>query len=555
MSSNYRRLEKSRDNLRDLLNAKSYTLKLARNTIYRRDKTIGNLKRLLGIEVIRYSVIRGENKELERIRKEADHQAEELRRLKERTYEIEKENLKKMQESEEKIRRLIEERDKLLKESKSCGPLQPILKNDEDERALAVQLAVKGLSFRSIPKVMAIFKPFRTDNPWLMHFTSTINWSLRYGVDLISKVQPIKENWTCIVDATMTSGDNRVLAFLRVKQSALKKRKSAITMEDGEIIGLEVVNICDGEAVKRCMEKVFKKAGDPSSILKDGGSDLERGTNLYCQERPEKKIYVLEDLGHKIANGLKREFSKEIAYKGLLRIASEGSKKLRQTKAAAYVAPKMRTKGRFQSIGRVTKWSSKISLLMAQRGRVKADSEVAILRKAFRELPQLKKFIARFDKTCLLTNKIQKILKNKGLSEKTAAKCRKILLKLPETSVTRQVTEDWLERHLEIQKVLMPQGGLLVSTDILESIFGRFKELLRRSSTKEMNRLVYLIPTYCGFSNIERIKEAFRETSHTDMQAEIARTIPRSLRQIKIEKMGSGRKRWVPNLASLKKPA
>jgi hypothetical protein len=45
----------------------------------------------------------------------------------------------------------------------------------------------------------------------------------------------------------------------------------------------------------------------------------------------------------------------------------------------------------------------------------------------------------------------------------------------------------WLQQHIEIQKQITSLP-LLVSSDIIESLFGNFKHIIERSSQADMNR-------------------------------------------------------------------
>ena len=46
--------------------------------------------------------------------------------------------------------------------------------------------------------------------------------------------------------------------------------------------------------------------------------------------------------------------------------------------------------------------------------------------------------------------------------------------KLPKNSKTRETVRVWLEKHITIQKKLAPYP-LPISSDIIESLFGKFK--------------------------------------------------------------------------------
>ena len=113
---------------------------------------------------------------------------------------------------------------------------------------------------------------------------------------------------------------------------------------------MKIASVWNGEQVKNALTEIFIQAGMPRAILKDGGTDLNKGVRLYRETVGAKNIWVLEDVGHAAANALKDEFSKRSAFTKFLEIVRKGAARIRQTDLAWLSPPKIRTKGRFQGI-------------------------------------------------------------------------------------------------------------------------------------------------------------------------------------------------------------
>ena len=77
------------------------------------------------------------------------------------------------------------------------------------------------------------------------------------------------------------------------------------------------------------------------------------------------------------------------------------------------------------------------------------------------------------------------------------------------------------------------QLPLLVSSDVIESLFGKFKEIVQRNARAELNRLVYAIPLLCGHRSGEELDLALKRCSHRQLLATIAKEIPPTLRQLR----------------------
>ncbi len=117
-------------------------------------------------------------------------------------------------------------------------------------------------------------------------------------------------------------------------------------------------------------------AGKPLWIVKDADAALQKGTRLYSEatDEAEGTVHVIDDIGHVMANALKKEYEKTSGYKRFTSLVSHGAKCLRQTNLAFIIPPKLRSKGRFQSISNIGKWATKMLDIFAIKGRAKKGS-------------------------------------------------------------------------------------------------------------------------------------------------------------------------------------
>jgi len=87
----------------------------------------------------------------------------------------------------------------------------------------------------------------------------------------------------------------------------------------------------------------------------------------------------------------------------------------------------------------------------------------------------------------------------------------------------------WLKKHDKIQeKIKLP---LLVSSDIIESLFGNFKYVIERSPRADMNRTVLLIPALCGKRSESSFQQSLSLVRHHDLQAWDEENMPYTMRR------------------------
>ena len=386
------------------------------------------------------------------------------------------------------------------------------------------------VSFRSVPKIFNLIHqqtPLKID--WIPHFSSIINWHKRVGLGMLKSVKPIKQKWIAIIDHSIDIGIKKVLVVLRVKVETISKINQAITLKECECIGVTVSTKISGENIKNDLKKIFAQSGDPIAIIKDNDPKLHKGVVDYIED---KNIAIIEDVTHVIANALKKEYQKSKSYKEYMQCLRNGAQRLRQTDLSFLIPPKLRKKGRFQAIRNLTKWGEKIleTQIFAQRGRAKKGTLLERLRKAFPKLYSLKSFIYNFAKTTTVTSEIMQVLKNRGLDNQSYHSCMKSLKKLPKNSQTRKSMRLWLEKHIKIQQKIT-NYPLLITSDIIESLFGNFKQIVYRSPQNDMNALALLIPTLCGNLDKENLLDILHKTQHKEIKAWERENVPYTMRQ------------------------
>jgi len=394
-----------------------------------------------------------------------------------------------------------------------------------------VLLIVQSIvSFRSVPRILELLNAqTRLSLSWIPHFTSVINWTLRLGLGLLKQVKPISEPWLAIIDHSIDIGTKKALVVLRVSVAALSARGGAIRLEDCECVGLKVSERITGETIEEALQAIFIQAGAPKAIIKDGDSSLQKGVELWT-EKQEGAVAVIYDIGHAMANALKSQFENDGTYRRFVALISRGASRLRQTECAFLIPPKLRSKGRFQSVSTLGQWADKVLNVLSAKDRAQPDSALAKLRKALPGFRTFTPFIRRFASTTHAVARVLEILKNRGLDQASFQKCCQICEALPRNSKVKKRLQSWLHHHLEIQKHLT-NLPLLVSSDIIESLFGSFKHTMERSPQADMNRTALLIPALCGRLTQATINLAITQTRHDDLRLWEQENIPYTVRK------------------------
>jgi hypothetical protein len=398
-------------------------------------------------------------------------------------------------------------------------------------RLLCLLIVFQGVvSYRSVPRILSLINqtaPLTLG--WIPHFTSIINWTLRLGLGMLKQVKPMAQPWVAILDHSIDIGTKKVFVVLRLPLDALAKKGQAIGLKDCECIGLRVSEKVNGESIASELEEIFAQAGCPTAIIKDCDYTLRKGVRLYS-EKQNMTLPVIDDLGHVIATALKTQFKDSKGYKSFTQLTSKGASRLRQTDLAYLTPPKLRSKGRFQSISKLGIWGGKMLNILAVKGVAKKGSTLAKLRNALPGFNQLKAFINSFANTAKVTSQIMECLKHKGLDQASYEQSLELSRLLPRRSVVRKRIQYWLEQHLAIQQEISI-CPLPISSDVIESLFGKFKHVIERSSHADINRTALLIPALCGDIDEMVINRAFEQASQKDLKRWEEENIPYTMRK------------------------
>ncbi len=438
---------------------------------------------------------------------------------------------------------------------KSCTA-EPILEPADktpDLRAFAVFLAVVcGISFRATPRVLSAVSTQVHTLSWIPHFTSVTNWSLRLGLALLEQVVMRQEKWVAIIDCSVSIGFKKVLVVLRVAIEALEKRKnSAVTLEDCECIEAIILEEVNGPIIEEKLAEVFAKAGNPAVIIRDGGKDLEKGIKLWKVAHCPR-CEVVYDLGHRVARILKAYLEKLAAFQNMAKLLTEGARKIGLSDYAFLKPPALRMRGQYMSLTKLFDWAQRVAPLFSGTSKWRTNPIAAKLAQFLPGFGAHRPFLVRLSKLLKAVEEVLSLLKKSGLNQKTAAQARCILEGLSKRNPVRKKMEEWLTQTLQAQcRLSIGQMPLIVSSDIIESLFGKFKALRERGGSRDFNRLVALIPALCGQQSLEKIQQCLLQAPHTKLKVWQSSSVPQTQGQLRRKIFPPRKKQRVPKMGSL----
>lgn len=322
-----------------------------------------------------------------------------------------------------------------------------------------------GCSFRGVVRTIECLRLILNLNIGEIPCKSSVeNWVQKTGLYIYEHpdLPKYEEGYALIIDECMVIGQERMLVMLGIKAS--KEGSDALNLSDAEILLLEVRPSWSGEEITECIEKVASKMGKKAVyIICDGGSNLGKGIKAHGGLR-------IWDCGHEIARQTEHIYKDEERFK--LFCAASGQAKFKEVmKATGYLTPpKQRLIARFMNLSRLIDWAKKVSKNIHSFN----DQD----QKAYEWIKDHHSIIEELSNVFEVSNKILKLLKNNGLSHQTIKKCQLICANFAKKA--EGLSAKWLskiENYLENELMKLPDVTTTwhISSDIIESLFGRFK--------------------------------------------------------------------------------
>jgi len=375
---------------------------------------------------------------------------------------------------------------------------------------LSVLLRIQGgCSYVRIRKILELLNEMFQLGLKKLPCPNTIqNWVSKMGLFFMESLedQLVGKQVSLILDESIRLGKEKLLLILCVPFEKLGKK--GLSFEDVQVIYMKGDTRWTGEKIAGILDELKEKYGfEIKNLLSDEDSKLLKASNLSNYPH-------LPDISHAIATCLRRVFDKTIEYKGFRKlIASYQSKGVNQL--LSYLCPpKQRTKARFMNISKVVNWAEKL----LNRFNLLNKKEKAF----FADLTEQEAF-AKDLKACLeIAQEISLPFKTDGLSIKTIKNAKQLIKAHEEQTGYMKDFLTHLSSYLvryESFMELNPKKVIHVSSEIIESMFGKYKSKANNYALTGLTSLNLELPIYGKSKNaiIERIIEALEGISSLDL--------------------------------------
>jgi hypothetical protein len=278
------------------------------------------------------------------------------------------------------------------------------------------------------------------------------------------------------------------------------------------------------EDMSSAYEQLADKVGNPLAVLMDGACELRDGAEILQKRR--KNTVLLGDFKHFAANVLKKVVGDDERFATFTAKTGSTRSNIQQTELAHLTPVSAKPKARFMNLSATLKWANMV-LWHLSHPRSSARREIPTARMN-RKLGWMRKYrddILRWSRCQDVVSMSVTFINEQGLFHGAADQLTQLLSSLKMCDASQTVADRLLEFLREHELKLAEGQRLPMSTEILESCFGLFKQLERQHSKGGFTSLLAAFGALLKPATPESIRENFSRVSVKQLRAWVSNNL------------------------------
>jgi hypothetical protein len=367
-----------------------------------------------------------------------------------------------------------------------------------------------GVAMRAVPRVFAILYR-KLEATTVIPAASSVRWWLqRLGLYALREPLPKAGDWVLLIDHSVQIGTTKACVILGIRLCDIPYPQRALRFEDMHVIVVIPVEQSTGEIVEAQLEQATRRIGIPRQIVSDGGSDVKKGAALFAGHHPETAVTY--DAAHHGAIVLKRRFEDDPQWSEYIGRLGQVKSRIRQTIDTFLASPSLRPKARYMNLESLLKWSRRILELLDRdaSGSSSRASKRADLRYGW--LRDYRVSIEKWSRWEATVRASVSYVRTRGLSVGSASGLREHLSEVPPELYDETLATELGTFVRESSAAAGPGECLVGSTEVLESLFGKWKTLERQESQSGITGLILSLGALLGAWPLSRIQTALEAT-------------------------------------------
>lgn len=364
---------------------------------------------------------------------------------------------------------------------------------------------------RGVPRVMDLIARSFGVALEVPHYTTLRAWLLRLGYYKLQRPKEGCGDWVWIIDHVTQIGRQYAMMIVGVRLSSLPPPGECLTLEHLEPLGIIPVTKSTGEIVAQQLLAIVAKTGVPIAVIGDGCNDIRDGVRRFREVHPGTADLI--DIAHKGACLLQARLEKNPRWIEFCRQYGQTKPQTQQTELAFLVPPGQRTKARFMNLESYLNWAL-ATLAVLDQPPVEALRHCSHerLETKFGWLREYRADLKLWSQYQTLTQTTIAVVRKEGYHAETCRALAKALRPLACSTEGRALRRQLRRFVKEQSRRISPGLRVPGSSEILESSFGKFKEIEGNKAKGGITTTILMYAALLGTYTVEQIKRALEAT-------------------------------------------
>jgi hypothetical protein len=380
-------------------------------------------------------------------------------------------------------------------------------------QCLCLRLVLQGVSLRGVPRVLAIIAAACGWALPIPHWTTGRLWLLRLGHAMLTAPLEQAPDWAWLIDHSVQIGQEKCLVILGIRLQDLPEPGDCLQHTDLHLIALVPRKSWTRQDVDAQLEVASQRTGIPRVIVDDHGVDIAGGVSFFQARHPETvEIY---DAKHKAACLLKGRLEKNPRWQEFNQRMAQTRCAVQQTEVAFLLPPGAKPKARFMNLEPTLRWATNVlAVLRDPPAIVREQVSAERLQEKLGWLADYAADVAEWSEWQSLANVTVALVNRQGVYRGAAKALWTELRPHQRHASSQRLAKELVVFVARQASRARADERFPGSTEVLESCFGRFKQLEKQQARGGFTSLVLGFGALLAETTSQVIKQAL-EHSHT----------------------------------------
>jgi len=341
-------------------------------------------------------------------------------------------------------------------------------------------------------------------------WTSGRGWLLCVGYYKLMRAKEQADDWVWLIDHSHQLGAEKCLLVLGIRLRDLPPAGECLRLEHLEPLEVLPVSSSNGEEVSKQLQTLTTKTGVPRAILRDDGSDLGKGVRLFRKRYPQ--TLDLYDIKHKSACLLKKTLGADARWSEFQSQVGATKCQLQQTELAFLVPPSARPKARYMNVAEFVRWGEQtLQLVQTPSATVLQHSTAERVEAKLGWLREYETALNEWSDLMDTVGWAEEFVRRDGIYTEAGADLELVLpANSPFASVV-QMRRELLDHVSEQAAGARPNERLPGSTEVLESCFGKLKQVEKEQSRSGFTGMLLSLGVLVGKTTTQVVEAALKQ--------------------------------------------